>query len=527
MKFRYITIAAIILGTGCTKLGPKLNDSVPLPPSESGGDVTGLLNSSYNSMNGLMHAQDQLFSLQETTTDEALIPVRGGDWDDNGVWRVLHAHTWTPIHGQFKSVFNGLGAIQSSAVTVLAFNPSPAQRAEALFLKTLSMFYYLDLWGQVPVRSESDYNSIEPSEVLQPADAISQMVANLEEIIPVLPASNAPYKASPDAARFLLMKVLLNKGAWLNREAPSFDNGDMTRVIELGNQIIDGGVYSLTPNYFDNFGPTNATTSTEMIFGWPNTGSANDASGRSSGGINSRWMMTLHYNSYKNEAPNAGWNGFTSLADFYNTFEAGDSRAGGTDYPGVTDVSGLKVGFLVGVQKNADGTNMKDRQGNDLAFTPDVKLIETDKNRLEVAGIRVIKYPPDYNAYSGGNQTNQLQIFRYADVVLMVAEAKARSGDDGGALTMVNELRATRGAAPLGSLTLVNESNVNDPNTLLSERGRELYWESWRRQDLIRFGVYLKPWGLKEADPDSRNLLYPIAPDELLANPNLVQNPGY
>ncbi len=527
MKFRYITIAAIVLSAGCTKLDQKLNDSITLEPSGSGGDVAGLLNSSYNSMTGLMHAQDQMFSLQETTTDEALIPVRGGDWDDNGVWRVLHAHTWTPIHGQFKSVFNGLGALQSSAVTVLAFNPPAEQGAEALFLKTLSMFYYLDLWGQVPVRTISDYNSIEASAVLQPAEAIAEMIANLEQAITVLPASNAPYKASPDAARFLLMKVLLNKGAWLNREAPSFDNADMARVIELGNQIIDGGVYSLTPNYFDNFGPTNATTSTEMILGWPNTGAANDAEGRNTGGINSRWMMTLHYNSFKKESPNAGWNGFTSLADFYNTFEAGDSRVGGTDYPGVTDVSGLKVGFLVGTQKNADGTNMKDRQGNDLAFTPDVKLIETDKNRLEVAGIRVIKYPPDYNAYSGGNQKNQLQIFRYADVILMVAEAKARSGDDAGALTMVNDLRTTRGAAPMASLTLVNESNVNDPNTLLSERGRELYWESWRRQDLIRFGVYLKAWGLKEADPDSRNLLYPIAPDELLANPNLVQNPGY
>ena len=79
-------------------------------------------------------------------------------------------------------------------------------------------------------------------------------------------------------------------------------------------------------------------------------------------------------------------------------------------------------------------------------------------------------------------------------------------------------------------LTLVNESDVNDPNTLLAERGRELYWESWRRQDLIRFGVFTLETAseaCKEADPDSRNLLYPIAPDELLANPNLVQNPGY
>jgi hypothetical protein len=74
----------------------------------------------------------------------------------------------------------------------------------------------------------------------------------------------------------------------------------------------------------------------------------------------------------------------------------------------------------------------------------------------------------------------------------------------------------------------VNPANVYDPATLLAERGREMYWESWRRQDLIRFGVYLKQWALKDADADpQRNLLFPIAPDELLANPNLKQNPGY
>ncbi len=112
----------------------------------------------------------------------------------------------------------------------------------------------------------------------------------------------------------------------------------------------------------------------------------------------------------------------------------------------------------------------------------------------------------------------------------MVAEAKMRqsSPDVAGALLLINQLRAARGATPLASITLVNPANVYDAGTLLAERGRELYWESWRRQDLIRFGVFLKPWALKEADADpQRNLLFPIAPDELLANPNLKQNPGY
>ena len=60
-------------------------------------------------MNGLWHDQGQLFSLEETTTDEALVPARGGDWDDNGVWIVLHAHTWDALHVQVKQVFNAFG----------------------------------------------------------------------------------------------------------------------------------------------------------------------------------------------------------------------------------------------------------------------------------------------------------------------------------------------------------------------------------------------------------------------------------
>lgn len=527
MKLKYIFIIGFILLLGCTKLEQKLEDSFNTPGGNN-SDVAALLTAAYNSMNGLLHGQERIFSLQETTSDEALIPVRGGDWDDNGVWRVLHKHTWTTIHSQFKATFNEIGQLESAAITTLAFNPNATQRAEALFLRSLAQFYFLDLFGQVPYRQVADYNSIGPAPVMTPQQAIDTLITTLTAIIPQLPAANRPYKASPDAARFLLMKVLLNKGAFLNRQAPTFANADMQQVYALG-QAIQANGYTLTANYFDNFGPQNATLSGERILAWPNSGAASTL-GINSGGINARWMMTLHYNSYDQELGSAGWNGFTTVADFYNTFGAGDERIGGTPYPGVTNVSGLKPGLVVGPQLDKNGVAIKDRQGNPLSFTPDVKLIETDGKRLEVAGIRVIKYPPDYNAYSGGNQRNQLQIFRYADVLLMMAEAKMRlaAPENAAALTIVNTLRIVRNAAPLGAITLVNPANVADPNTLLAERGRELYWESWRRQDLIRFGVYLKPWALKEADADpARNLLFPIAPDELLANPNLKQNAGY
>ena len=98
--------------------------------------------------------------------------------------------------------------------------------------------------------------------------------------------------------------------------------------------------------------------------------------------------------------------------------------------------------------------------------------------------------------------------------------------DAAGALVLVNQLRVARGATPWVSVTLVNTSSVSDPNTLLAERGREMYWESWRRQDLIRFGMFLKTWALKTAD-NPKYLLFAIPSDQLIANPNLIQNTGY
>ena len=176
---------------------------------------------------------------------------------------------------------------------------------------------------------------------------------------------------------------------------------------------------------------------------------------------------------------------------------------------------------------------LKDRKGAPLAFDPVIAptMIETGSN-LEVTGIRVAKYVPDFSdpagKYYSSNPGNSLMFFRYPDVVLMVAEAYMRQAapDDVKALLLVNGLRTARGASVVATLPLVNTTNVSDPNTLLAERGRELYWESVRRTDLIRFGVFLNTWQYKPTD-DPKNLLFPIPNQALGVNPNLTQNPGY
>ncbi|HYF32240.1 MAG TPA: RagB/SusD family nutrient uptake outer membrane protein [Chitinophagaceae bacterium] len=500
MKISKILVLALVLFfAACTKLEPsfrgELSQATNIP-------VADLLKSAYNAFNNPLMDQSRFWAAQEHTTDEAIGPTRGGDWDDNGVWRVLHSHGWTADHGFLRDTYRELLQAQYASSNVLEFSPSATQAAEARFLRAFSMFLVLDGWNQVPYREDlKDFKKL--PQTLEGTAALDFIISELNAIIPTLPDGPANV-ANKDAARVLLMKSYLNRGAFANRAAPTFAAADMTQVITIADQIIGSGKYSLANNFFDNFTWDNDVKSTENIFTLYNK------DGDRGGNVRSRWFLGLHYN----QKP-SGWNGFTTLSDFYNKFEATDTRRG-MPYPGVTDVSGLRVGFLIGQQYNELGVALNDRKGNPLAFTPDVKLKETGNN-LEVTGIRVMKYPIDY---TGGDQAdNDYVIFRLADVMLMKAEAQLRGGAGGaaGALVLVNQIRTKRGASPMASVNL---------EQLLDERGRELYWEGWRRQDLIRFSKFLGAWQEKAASGPER-LLFPIPTEQLAINPNLKQNPGY
>lgn len=553
-KIVLLGVPLIALSMSCTKLDEKLGSTLTAAQTATALGASGtqlLLNAAYADLAGPFSGQDQVFSLEENSTDESLVPTRAGDWDDNGVWRVIHAHTWNADHSQVTGIFNVLNKINFDATNVLGFNPSKAQAAEAKFIRAFALYHLLDLYGQYPFRNPGD-NLLNAPVVKTGADAINFIISELTAALADIPAGNGNTVANADAIKTLLMKCYLNKGAFINRAAPTFDAADMAQVITLGNEIIATGNYSYTPNYFDNFSVDNSVKSKEIIWAYPNTSGV----GTNHAGVEARWNMTLHYNSYTPVNPNAGWNGFSTISDFYNSFNTGvtatafaptdttfDGRLGGRYYAGATNISGIRPGFLVGQQYNENGQLLHDRKWDTsggkkpainthlLAYSPTIaaNMIETDPNTLEITGIRVVKYVPDYTnngKYYGGPAGNWLMLMRYPEVVLMVAEAKQRTGDASGALTMVNALRAARNAAPLATMPLVNPASVDDPGTLLAERGRELYWESIRRTDLIRFNVFLKPWGLKPTD-DPKNLLFPIPNQALAANPNLKQNPGY
>lgn len=152
-------------------------------------------------------------------------------------------------------------------------------------------------------------------------------------------------------------------------------------------------------------------------------------------------------------------------------------------------------------------------------------------------GARLMKYPPreaDYTLW-GREQANDYPIFRYADILLTKAECILRGATPTKGHTvasLVNEVRACSNApAVTGNFTLQD---------LMDERSREFILEPWRRNDLIRCGMFENDWGQKnryknkdgqwvdrEGVKDPNRRLMPIHRGILETNLNWKQNPGY
>ena len=502
----------------------KLNETFEghLTQDQVGGNTSSntaaLLQGVYNTFQNTFTDHTIIFPLTELTTDAAIAPTRGTDWDDNGSWRVFHQQKWDANNMQISIAFNSLSGIVYAATDMLQYNPTPREKAEARFLRACAMYLLLDLFDQVPYREPGE-NIVQPAKVRKGLDALNYIIGEINEVTNDLPEVPV-YKANKFAAKVFLMKCYLNKAVYANRATPPpFDTADMDRVINLADSVINSTKFSFSANYFDNFAPDNTTSGYENIFTQLNV------AGSTPGNIlHSAWFMVFHYNMTPN-----GWNGFATLSDFYNKFEATDKRKG-IAYPATgfypNPGNRINIGFLAGQQydltTDAPLTNL--RGTAPLIFTPEVKNLETGSNN-EVTGIRPIKYFPDLS--NSRSPDNDFVFFRLSDVLLMKAEAILRGGTGtiagsygNNATSIVNAIRthSTRNASALSSVTLDN---------LIDERGRELWWEGWRRQDLIRFKKFLEPFQEKTYQSLSKYLLFPIPAAQLAVNPYLDQNPGY
>lgn len=514
--FIFYALLASIGITSCSKLDETVYGTISVAPASGGAASPGSLSGVYSQLNGLATDQGDWYGMNEHSTDEILGPTRGTDWDDFGTWRRLHLHTWDGTHNQVVNTWNILNGAVFQA-TLLAETASGQTKAEAQFLRAFFAAAELDLFGQLPYRAAKDGPDVIPA-VKSRADATSFVLADLDAAIAALPSYTqaSRNKATKEAAQFLEARMYLNKAVYTGDPTKpagpfTFAAADMNKVISLCDAIATNSALKLSTNYFDNFKWDNGTKSSEIIF-----------SRESSDGINVVWQTCMgnHYN----QAP-SGWNGFTTLSDFYNSFEANDTRRGGS-LAGYTATVGSTAGFQVGQiygPKNGTMGNpivaLTDRSGNPLVFTPDVSLFFS----TETKGYRFNKYPLDPTSIGGGgwSSANDFVFFRFADARLMKAEAILRGGTPTGgetALSIVNQLRTLRGASTLTSVDLP---------TILAERGRELYLEAVRRMDMVRFGVFNSPVGQRPSASDASRCVYPIPTVALSSNPNLKQNYGY
>ncbi len=445
--------------------------------------------------NSLSPAQwGDVMHLQEVSSDAIVVPTRGGDWDDGGVWRALQLHTWDAtlgfVAGGWSNAFGGIARANSTLDALGRAEQTDlvlTYTAETKVLRALFYWWLIDLYGNVPLVTVAEVDTKNPPSQTPRAEVFDWIVSEIIASVDNLEASHgaAGYgRITKGAANTLLATLYLNAEVYTG--TPMWSD-----CIAACDAVINSGEYSLMSTVTDVFALENeGTANTEMILV--------DATLPLDGVTFNRHMATLHYN----QLPASPWNGFSVLTDFYNSFEAGDDR-----------LDQILVGQQYVLFGAAIGDSAFDRNGNPLNFKVDFPLIDAS----EMDGPRMLKWPIDPNM-SGWFSGTDYPIFRYSHVLLMKAEALVRSGSSGD--TEVNQVRARAGLDALSGATA---------DDIYKERGHELLWEGFRRQDQIRQGTFLGTWSLKvDADAaDGHTKIYPIPQTQMDANPNLVQNPGY
>jgi hypothetical protein len=466
------------------------------------------------------------YNLSEITTDEIIVPTRGPDWGDNGRWLELHRQNWTAsspagledVNRGWGDSFKGV-AYANVLLDALDRVEVPNEGTIRAELRTLRAFYYyllMDMFGGVPIATDVAIKAREKA----PRDSVFRFIeAELLAVRSSLPATwpaSQSGRVTQGAVDAILANMYLNAGVFDKASgvsATSYNSCATVTVagglnacqaaIDRANAVINSGNYNLATNWRSNF-TANNETSPENIF---------VAKNLASDGLGLNFVMrALHYNQF---TPSP-WNGFATIAETYNAFDAADQR---------------RNIFLVGQQYDQDrlaksgGTDsvkVKDRQGNLLVFTV---TIDTATKAAENEGPRILKWPPDAN-HLNENNGNDFAYFRMAEMYMIRAEANFRLGTATGAAPIadINLIRA-RVFSPAKPILVVNDA------TILAERLFEFTGEAKRRQDLIRFGRYTSwteaTFGGKNAATEDFRILFPIPSTQLGANPLLVQNPGY
>lgn len=427
---------------------------------------------------------------QEITSDLIVAPTRGSDWDDGGKWRVLHTHAWDNNHEYVNNMWrNFYSGVTECNKAIEYLGDAETSKNAVAQMKVLRAYYYyllIDNYGDVPYVTDFA-NAPEMPEKVARASIFTNIITDIESVMVDL-AGSSTSSVNLYTAYALLAKLYLN--------AEVFTGTAMWEKCEEYCDLIIAGPYSLESNRLAPF-VTENQNSPENIFTVPYD------EDNYQGFILHR--RTLHYtNTATYNARTTFWNGFCAQERLVNFFEPNDQRL---------------AGLLFGQQYSSTGEVLVDVDAGNapVVFTKEVPALRMDASysslEIRLSGARMVKF--EVKSGVKDNLSNDLPIFRLADFKLMKAECELNK--TGGSVAIakaeINELRTLAGASPF------DDASVTLPN-LLAERGRELWCEAHRRQDLIRFGTFKNSWWEKAPDTEA-NYLFPIPQWAIDSNPNL------
>ncbi len=549
--YSILTLAGLLFLAACTNLDETILDESSVSGLSDKQAAEGILAPVYARLPDIFQ-HTNYFALQEISTDEAILPYRGGtDWGDNGIYLALHQHTTTSTDPNLRNTWNFI--LQGMSRSITAINSLPSNNdasartylAEARGMRAYYSLLTLDLFGLVFVKDDLGATST----ILRGDPAVEYIKSELLAVEPNLETTVGPGRLTKAAVWGLLARLYLNAGVYRDVYAASvtFKNEDLDNVVAYCDKIINAGQHQLAREYFSIFNSDNHDNK-ELIFAVDQRAELN--------GHNRMAYFSLSGDQFPIPAyPNAnGTDGPGITPDFYRTWTSAYAPKDPTVDPRfykqnlgiytnpadscVAEAAfNVNRGILRGQQYGLirrNGVFLKCPNGNfkvgklfhDTRNKPTLAVDFTEQIDYTVAGsnyntgYRVEKYEFSKKSVSGRNFGEaDIVIVRLADVYLMRAEAKLRkSNDAAAALADVNLVRAARTATtappPLTTLTL---------DLLLRERGFEFYWEMLRRSDMIRFGKYEGTWTEKtNTDPSKR--IFPIPQTAIDGASNL---PGY
>ena len=557
--FISLALSGLLFTAGCTKLNEEVLDessAVGLTPRQA---AEGIIAPVYALLPGLFQ-HTNYFALQEISTDEAILPYRGGtDWGDNGIYIAMHTHNFTTTDPNIRNTWNQLVQGISRSITAINTLPglndgsAPVFLAEARAMRAYYSLLMLDMFGLIFVKD----NPSALSDIKRGRDAVEYIKAELLAAEPALQTDVTHGRVSKQAVWGLLARLHLNSAVYNDVYASqfTFSPEDMDKVIDYCNKIIGSGKYQFSPEYFSIFDDNNHSNK-EIVFAVDQRAELN--------GHNRLAYFSLSGDQFplpEFVAAN-GTDGPAITPTYYSTWKAAYAPADPSVdprfykenlriYSNAADTCvpaanfHINRGILRGQQyglirrngvflKCANGSMKVGALNHDTRNKPTLPVNFTEQVDFTTAGsdypsgYRVEKYEFSRKSQSGRNFGEaDIVILRLADVYLMRAEAKLRKNNDAaGALADVNAVRASRTARPPAppALTSLNL------DLLYRERGFELYWEMVRRTDMIRFGRYEDTW-TEKTDANRQKRLFPIPQTAIDGASNLpgylTQNPGF